>query len=270
MSLDAAHAHAPRRCRLLVLLAGCPSSQNPGTTTTPMRGTTARRRAGPACPPVPDLLATITLHGQRRRTSSLRGDFAADGWTTGIPMTQTAARLRGDGPGERPAGHRLQARRRRHLDRRPRQPAQDRPTATARSTRSCASIAITARARAAIDWRDAIMYFVMIDRFAERRSEQRRAGRRRRAARPVPGRRLRGRARRRSTPATSTDLGINTLWITSPLDNADNANPGSDGHTYSGYHGYWPKDETAIESHSAPRPISRRWSTPRTRTASRC
>jgi glycosidase len=44
------------------------------------------------------------------------------------------------------------------------------------------------------------------------------------------------------------DLGINTLWITSPLDNADNANPGSDGHMYSGYHGYWPGDLSKAES----------------------
>ncbi|HLL21129.1 MAG TPA: alpha-amylase family glycosyl hydrolase, partial [Kofleriaceae bacterium] len=43
-------------------------------------------------------------------------------------------------------------------------------------------------------------------------------------------------------------LGVNTLWLTSPIDNADNANPGSDGHQYSGYHGYWPKNLDASES----------------------
>lgn len=52
-----------------------------------------------------------------------------------------------------------------------------------------------------------------------------------------------------------TDLGINTLWITSPLDNADNSNPGSDGHAYSGYHSYWPRDLNAAESeNSVPKP----------------
>jgi glycosidase len=46
-----------------------------------------------------------------------------------------------------------------------------------------------------------------------------------------------------------TDLGINTIWITSPLDNTWTAYRGSDGHMYSGYHGYWPKDATLIDSH---------------------
>src|SRR4029077_11128702 len=46
-----------------------------------------------------------------------------------------------------------------------------------------------------------------------------------------------------------TDLGINTIWITSPLDNTHNAYRGTDTHMYSGYHGYWPKDETLVDSH---------------------
>ena len=43
-------------------------------------------------------------------------------------------------------------------------------------------------------------------------------------------------------------LGVNTLWITSPFDNADGAGAGTDGHQYSGYHGYWPKDLDQVES----------------------
>jgi glycosidase len=40
-----------------------------------------------------------------------------------------------------------------------------------------------------------------------------------------------------------TELGVNTLWITVPFDNPMTAGlgVGGDNHTYSGYHGYWPK-----------------------------
>ncbi len=102
-------------------------------------------------------------------------------------------------------------------------------------------------ARPAIDWHDAIMYFVMIDRFADGDSSNNA---------PVPGVEQPGQyqggdfvgLKQKIDAGYFNDLGINTLWITSPLDNADNANPGSDGHSYSGYHGYWPKDLTQPES----------------------
>ena len=38
------------------------------------------------------------------------------------------------------------------------------------------------------------------------------------------------------------DLGVNTLWLSVPIDNADVSGVGDDGHEYSAYHGYWPKD----------------------------
>ena len=97
------------------------------------------------------------------------------------------------------------------------------------------------------DWRDAIMYFVMVDRFYD--SDGQRSA--------VPG-------------ATDGDadtgpsgdyeggdiagvtakleylqnLGVNAIWLSAPYDNRDTAgaaiDPNSDGNMYSGYHGYWP------------------------------
>ena len=46
------------------------------------------------------------------------------------------------------------------------------------------------------------------------------------------------------------DLGVNTLWITVPIKNADDiAGLGTNGdtHMYSSYHGYWPSDPTKTE-----------------------
>ena len=104
------------------------------------------------------------------------------------------------------------------------------------------------------DWRDAVIYFAFVDRFLDGDSTNNCN---------VSG--------TQSTPYTSTnylggdwagvtqkinagyfsDLGVNTLWLTVPIKNADDvADQGVNGdtHMYSGYHGYWPKDPTSTES----------------------
>jgi len=112
------------------------------------------------------------------------------------------------------------------------------------------------------DWRDAVIYFAFVDRFADGDATNNCN---------VSG--------TQSTPYTSTNylggdwagitqkiqsgyftnLGVNVIWLTVPVKNADDvADPGvvcdgsgncmSDGHMYSAYHGYWPKDPTQTES----------------------
>jgi glycosidase len=104
------------------------------------------------------------------------------------------------------------------------------------------------------DWRDAVIYFVFVDRFLD--------------GNPSNNCNVSG---TQSTPYTSTnylggdwagvtqkinagyfnDLGVNTLWLTVPIKNADDvADPGTNGdnHEYSAYHGYWPKDPSSTES----------------------
>jgi glycosidase len=111
------------------------------------------------------------------------------------------------------------------------------------------------------DWRDAVIYFAFVDRFAD--------------GDPTNDCNVSG---TQSTPYTSTNylggdwagitqkiqggyftsLGVNVIWLTVPVKNADdvadpgvvcnNGNCGNDGHTYSAYHGYWPKDPTQVES----------------------
>ncbi len=99
------------------------------------------------------------------------------------------------------------------------------------------------------DWRDAVMYFVFVDRFVDGDPSNNGA--------PING---------VSAPASYmggdwkgvkdkveagyfNDLGINTLWLTVPVDNTEQGGMGSDNHLYSAYHGYWPKDLTAAEEH---------------------
>ncbi len=104
------------------------------------------------------------------------------------------------------------------------------------------------------DWRDAVIYFVFIDRFFDGESSNNCN---------VAG------TSANSTSSTNylggdwagvtqkinagyfNDLGVNTLWITVPIKNADNVlgqGTNGDTHQYSAYHGYWPADPTQTES----------------------
>ncbi len=100
---------------------------------------------------------------------------------------------------------------------------------------------------AAFDWRDAVMYFILVDRFFD--SDGR--------VDPVPnvsdgdaatgpsgqyeGGDLAGVT---AKVPYLRDLGVTALWLSAPYENRNVAgaaiDPGSDPHTYSGYHGYWP------------------------------
>ena len=102
--------------------------------------------------------------------------------------------------------------------------------------------------RPTIDWRDAVMYFVLVDRFDDGDPSNDATV----AGAELPGQYQGGDFKglqQKIDDGYFDQLGINTIWITSPLDNTHLAEPGSDGHQYSGYHGYWPKDETMIDSH---------------------
>jgi glycosidase len=232
---------------VLFVVGGCPSSKNP--TTTHEDGGTTDAGSGsdtPACPVVPSCSTTIRYSGSAQSVI-LRGDFAADGWTNGVPMQQSGGAWEATIPASDQQvvlykfvvdGNWI--------------PDPENPRKSPDGYGGFNSVVRVdcshCPPRAAIDWHDAIMYFVMVDRFYDGdpgNNEQ--VG-----GAEYPGQYQGGDFK--GVEAKIDDgyfdqLGINTLWITSPIDNADNANPGTDGHTYSGYHGYWPKDETKAESH---------------------
>lgn len=99
----------------------------------------------------------------------------------------------------------------------------------------------------AFDWRDAVMYFAMVDRFADgdglrdpvegASDGDAYIG----ASGQYEGGDLKGLGSR--LPYLS-DLGVNALWITSVAENKNSigaaVNPAADNHLYTGYHGYWP------------------------------
>ena len=231
-----------------IVLAACPSSQNPdhgGDVDAGMPDATV----APTCAnPIPTCTQTITTHVSGAATVVLRGDFSADGWTAGVPMTKNAD---GSWSATIPANDQQVVVYKLFTD------GQwiadpDNPRKSPDGFGAFNSVTRVdcdhCHARAAIDWRDAIMYFIMIDRFnnGDKANDA-----------PVAGAEYPGQYQggdfvgitKKIEDGYFTQLGINTIWITSPLDNTHDSFYGSDGHKYSGYHGYWPKDETIVDSH---------------------
>ncbi len=128
----------------------------------------------------------------------------------------------------------------------------------------CGSAAASCGDPTAFDWRDAFLYFAMVDRFSD--SDGRRSivsGATDGDATSGPsgqyaGGDLAGLAARMPY---LTDLGVTALWVSAPYKARDTAgaaiDPASDPHVYSSYHGYWPSPD-AIDytdpMHPAPTP----------------
>ena len=99
----------------------------------------------------------------------------------------------------------------------------------------------------AFDWRDAIMYFAMIDRFRDSDGlADEVAGVSGGDASSGPSGQYAGGDLPGATErlAYLSDLGVTAVWLSAPYENRNLAgaaiDPASDSHTYSAYHGYWP------------------------------
>lgn len=89
------------------------------------------------------------------------------------------------------------------------------------------------------DWRDATLYFVLTDRFLDGDPSNNRPVSGLTFATNWQGGDFAG-IKAKIDSGYFEDMGVNALWISSPIMNTQGAFPGSDGHRYSGYHSYWP------------------------------
>ena len=97
------------------------------------------------------------------------------------------------------------------------------------------------------DWRDAVLYFVFVDRFVDGdKSNNKPIGVE--AAADFQGGDWKG-LLTKINDSYFNDLGVNALWLTVPFDNTSDKGGGSDGHNYSAYHGYWGGDLDKPEEH---------------------
>jgi glycosidase len=252
-------------------LAGCPASQSltgdpPGVWPdagpddpaggrdggVPRDGGIPRDGGSDTCEQIAACAVTFTYANAGATSVSLRGDFAPGGWTTGVAMaksgdTFTASVDADDGqtilyklvvdgtwmidPGNAEtvtdsSGNTNSVRRVRCDDCDAPEPPPPPPPGV-------------------FDWRDAVLYFVMIDRFANGATGND-APLGLEAPADYQGGDLVG-LRQKIEDGYFDDLGVNALWLSSPLDGGEAAGLGKDGHRYSAYHGYWPRDLEAIE-----------------------
>ena len=94
------------------------------------------------------------------------------------------------------------------------------------------------------DWRDAVVYEVMVDRYRARDGSAL-------AAPASMGGRAGGQIAGVTHAVESGELqalGVNTLWLTPLYANPDGQWQGLDGREYTSYHGYWPTQSRTLES----------------------
>jgi glycosidase len=97
-------------------------------------------------------------------------------------------------------------------------------------------------------WQSSVMYMVFLDRFANGDPGNDHGISGAPAASNYQGGDLAGLLGKINDGYFDT-LGVNTLWLTSPIENANGVETGSDGEPYTAYHGYWPLKVDAIEDH---------------------
>jgi glycosidase len=93
------------------------------------------------------------------------------------------------------------------------------------------------------DWRDAVVYEVMVDRYRARDGSA--------LAQPDPpsgwaGGHVGG-VQRAVESGELQALGVNTIWLTPLYANPSGTFPGGDARPYSAYHGYWPTESRALD-----------------------
>ncbi|MFZ5442059.1 MAG: alpha-amylase family glycosyl hydrolase [Myxococcota bacterium] len=180
----------------------------------------------------------------------LRGDFAADGWTVGLPMTRQGSEWVVRAPVS--FGSDVQYKFLINNSVWVTDPANPKLSASGNSLREnvrCETFTCPPNApeQGAFDWRDGVMAFVFVDRFfdADRASNC-----------TVPGADPSGQYKggdwkgvtQKINEGYFSDLGVNTLWLTVPVKNTSASGAGTDGRQYSAYHGYWPVDLEQYES----------------------
>ncbi len=205
---------------------------------------------GAALPQCADALkrctAEFTYPAATETSVELRGDFATDGWTRGVALTKSGTSWKASV--ELPWGQPVQYKfvvdgSRWVLDPINTQTAtQGGVTNSAREGLTCPAQYTCAQpvvAPGVFDWRDAVIYSVFVDRFADAdpSNDCNVAGVA--AGANYAGGDWKG-VTQKIESGYFTELGVNTLLLTDVVENFDGVGQGNDGRAYSAYHGYWP------------------------------
>jgi glycosidase len=233
-------------------------------------GSTSIPEAGPpTCSDALKLCAeTFTYPYNGEQSVLLRGSYAPGAWTAGAPMTHSGSdwTVSVNVPWNQPVEYKF------FVDgttweTNPAQPmttddAGDMNNLAAAITcpndYTCATPPIPPPG--VFDWRDAVIYFVFVDRFLDGDPSNNCTVSGSSTAQYTSANYLGGDwagVTQKINAGYFTDLGVNTLWITVPVSNADavtgagvlcnNGTCTADQYEYSAYHGYWPSDPTSVE-----------------------
>lgn len=232
---------------------GGPDSDTTPTTTDATDDTTGE----PPPPMCDDSLKrcdhVFSLADTGQQSVDVMGDFAADGWTTGVAMTSDGTtwtatvpvpwdkkvlyKFRVDGgsmwipdPGN-PNG-------------------EDDGVGGMNSVlepSTCEEFSCDQGVVGTFNWQDSVIYFVFVDRFNNGDAGND-------AAIGVEGpTEWQGGdwagVKEKVEAGYFNELGVNTLWLTVPMDNTSDKGIGTDGHFHSAYHGYWPTNLDVTEEH---------------------
>lgn len=205
--------------------------------------------------------STFTYPFGGEQSVELRGDYRSDAWTTGDAMTHvgSAWTVTVQVPYNQPVQYKFLINGTTWVN----DPANPNTVSDGNGNTNSLATPITCTSYTCdeppptppgvFDWRDSVIYFVFVDRFFDGNPANNCN---------VSGTSVTGSANgnyeggdwagvaQKIDAGYFTNLGVNTLWITVPVKNADNValqGTGGDNHFYSGYHGYWPYDLSTVE-----------------------
>jgi glycosidase len=201
--------------------------------------------------------AEFTYQDKGESSVELRGDYRDDGWTKGDAMTKTGStwKVTVNVPYNKPVQYKLVLNGTTWII----DPANPKTVTDAsnntnslRDPTTCAAPKCEEPGQlpaGVFDWRDSIIYFVFVDRFLDGDASNNCTTSGAEFAGQYQGGDWKG-VTTKINDGYFTDLGVNTLWLTVPLDNTSAAGKGvgGDPHMYSGYHGYWPSNLEVVES----------------------
>jgi glycosidase len=184
----------------------------------------------------------------------LRGDFASDGWVNGVPLTKQGSTwsVSVEVPYAVDVQYKFLIDGTTWVDD-PQNPSTIPDGLGGENSLlsgvSCSDYTCVPPVTGSFDWRDAVLYFVFVDRFVN--GDPTNDGPAISGVEPAAAYKGGDWAgvRQKIADGYFTDLGVNVLWLSVPMDNPNQAGAGSDGHQYSAYHGYWPSNLDQPEEH---------------------
>jgi glycosidase len=225
---------------------GCAQSSSAPHDGAPSPTVDAAPEADAACPSVPSCDHSLSYRAPAAGSVELRGDFAPDGWQQGIAMRREGDRFVAtleDQPDGTVFEYKFLVDGATWVT----DPENARSVPDGAGGRnSVAYLDCDACPGQVFDWRDAVVYFVLVDRFANGDPGN---------DAPVGGVEMPANfqggdlagLREKIQEGYFEDLGVNVLWLSCPLTNAGGSFPGSDGHSYTAFHGYWPTDLATVD-----------------------